>query len=134
MGKFQQRYAGQNFTMLLFPCNQFLNQEPHANDVVEKFAAGYLNLTDPTVKMFAKSDVNKACTSSSTNACAADSEDCCPANNAVYEYLHSVVPGDCSWNFNKYLVGPDGVPTDHRYDTTDYDDKLTPAIDKMLGM
>lgn len=133
MAELQKTYADEpDFTMLLYPCNQFLNQEPHANDVVEKFASGYLNLTDHTVKMFAKSDVNGPCSTSKSDACAADSESCCPANNDIYSYLQSVVPGKCSWNFNKYVVGRDGKPYNKRWGDEDLADALTPVIDQLL--
>lgn len=133
MAKLQADYADEpDFTMLLFPCNQFLDQEPHANDVIEKFAATYLNLTASTVKMFAKSNVNGPCSSTAPDSCSADSEACCPANNNVYRYLQSKVSGKVSWNFNKYLIGRDGLPTDHRWGDEDFEATLKPAIDAAL--
>jgi glutathione peroxidase-family protein len=182
MASLQATYKDEpDFTMLLFPCNQFMEQEPHANSVVEQFAATYLNLTASTVRMFAKSDVNGPCASTAPDACAASSEDCCPANNAVYvfnapvarfnsqipimqlksarwqrlrgcacglaktrnapacgaptnrySFLQSVVPGKCSWNFNKYVVGRDGKPSSTRFGDEDLADKLTPVIDALL--
>ena len=133
MAKLQEKYADEpDFTMLLFPCNQFLDQEPHANSVIEAFAATYLNLTDHTVKMFAKSDVNGPCKSTQEDACDASSEKCCPDNNDVYSYLQSVVPGKCTWNFNKYVVGRDGKPYSKRYGDEDFDTTLEPIIDQLL--
>lgn len=119
--------------MLLFPCNQFLNQEPHANKVIEQFASTYLNLTAPMVQMFAKSDVNGPCkAANAADSCSADSTQCCPDNNNIYSYLQGVVPGKCTWNFNKYIVGRDGKPYSTRFNDDAYASKLTPIIDQLL--
>lgn len=59
--------------------------------------------------MFAKSNVNGAC-KGTTADCSADSKLCCPTNDKVFSYLESVLPGKVPWNFEKYLVGKDGVP------------------------
>ena len=134
MARLQGRYANRSdFTMLLFPCNQFLDQEPHANSVIETFAETYLNVTSHTVKMFAKSDVNGPCSSKASDPCAAESSDCCPANNDVYSFLQNIVPGKCSWNFNKYVVGRDGKPYNKRWGDEDLDSALTPVIDQLLA-
>jgi hypothetical protein len=36
----ESKFAGQPFKILAFPCNEFLDQEPHTNSVVEAFARG----------------------------------------------------------------------------------------------
>lgn len=126
----QQKYATSPVVFLLFPCNSFLFQEPHANSVIKTFAEKYLNLTMGNVFMFAKSDVNKACTSG--GGCKPSSTACCPDNNDVYSYLRSVINHKVTWNFNKYLLDHQGVPT-VRYDDDVYADKLEPAIDQLLA-
>jgi len=125
----QEKYAGEKVTFFLFPCNSFLFQEPHSNAVIKKFAQTYLNLTQGNVFMFAKSDVNKAC--SASGGCTPSSSQCCPANNQIYEYLRSMINHKVTWNFNKYVINQQGVPT-VRYDDDVYADKLEPVIDQLL--
>mmetsp|Transcript_23729 Transcript_23729/g.61977 ORF Transcript_23729/g.61977 Transcript_23729/m.61977 type:complete len:139 (+) Transcript_23729:253-669(+) len=126
----EAQFAGKPFKVLAFPCNQFLDQEPHSNSVVESFARGK-GFKGP---MFAKANVNGACTSSS--GCQPSSTECCPANSAVWGYLESVsgVPGNgkIPWNFEKYLCGKDGVPL-QRLGASDSPTKLATAIDKLLS-
>lgn len=100
--------------MLLFPCNQFGTQEPDAQNVIKKFAAGYLDLSEPIVKMYSKSNVNKPdCTDK--DQCTATSTGCCAANNDVFDYLRQEVSGTFSWNFNKQLVYPNGTVYPNRW-------------------
>ena len=40
----QQKYAKQPVRFFLFPCNQFMSQEPNANSVIKTFAEKYLTL------------------------------------------------------------------------------------------
>lgn len=107
------KFAGQPFKILAFPCNDFLNQEPHSNSDVQKFAAGY-NFTGD---MFAKTNVPTSLTSGSCDAsdgCKPESTSCCPANTPLWQFLASAssVPknGKIPWNFEKYLVNKQGVP------------------------
>lgn len=114
----------------LFPCNQFGSQEPHANSVIKSFAEKYLDLgAGSSVVMFAKSDVNGPC--ASVQGCQPSSTACCQANNAIYSYLESVVPGKCDWNFNKFPISSDGVPT-KRYPDNVYAPQLEKDIDALL--
>lgn len=122
---------GKPVRFFLFPCNQFAFQEPHANSVIKSFAEKYLNLgSGSSVVMFAKSNVNGPC--SSDKGCQPSSTACCQANNPIYSYLESVVPGKCDWNFNKFPVGSDGVPT-KRYPDNVYASDLEKDIDALLS-
>jgi glutathione peroxidase len=131
----QQKYAKSPVMFFLFPCNQFLSQEPNANSVIKSFAEKYLTL-GTNVLMFSKSNVNKnvfgkRCTS--TDGCTPQSKDCCEANNGIYNYLQGVVPGKCDWNFNKYPIGKNGIPSGKRYGDSVVADTLEKDIDQLLS-
>jgi glutathione peroxidase len=89
----QQRYAGRGFTVLGFPCNQFGEQEPGSADEIESFCSINYGVTFP---LFEKIDVNG------------------PNRTPLYAEL-SAVPdakgkaGDIGWNFEKFLVSPQGA-------------------------
>ncbi len=101
------KYQNQGFTILAFPCNQFGNQEPLSNEAIDAFRLS----KNATFPFFAKSNVNPPpCTTSTVDVCQPSSNLCCPDNNKIYQYLTSVLPGDIGWNFEKFLVGRDGVP------------------------
>jgi glutathione peroxidase len=132
MQSLQKQYEGKPVNLLLFPCNQFLFQEPGENSVIKTFAETYLNLTAGNVKLFSKSGCNTECKTSGSDQCTPSSKRCCTANNGIYDYLKSVVPGSLSWNFNKFLVGKDGVPVAPRYGDDTYAKTLEADIDKLL--
>jgi len=87
-----ETYAGQGFTVLGFPCNQFGSQEPGDEEEIASFCDRGFGVSFP---MFAKVDVN--------------GDDAHP----LYEWLRreksGVLPGDAiKWNFTKFLIGRDG--------------------------
>lgn len=118
-----------DFKVLGFPSNEF-NQETGTNEEILEFAQDHN--AEGRFALFAKLTVNSECTSSES-ACAAESAECCPLENPIYEYLKSVLPGKISWNFNKFLVGADGVPT-KRYGAGDLYSTLRPDIYAALGV
>jgi len=132
----QQKYAKQPVRFFLFPCNQFMSQEPNANSVIKTFAEKYLTL-GTNVIMLSKTDVNKAIFSgkrcTKTDGCTAAAKDCCEANNGIYDYLQTVVPGKCDWNFNKYPIGTDGIPNGKRYGDSVVAPALEVDIDALLA-
>lgn len=78
--------------MLAFPCNQFGNQEPGSNAEILDFARATYDVNFP---MFAKIEVN--------------GENEAP----LYTMLKAAQSGDgesadITWNFEKFLVSPDG--------------------------
>ena len=99
-------FSAKGFTILAFPCNQFMNQEPDSNAVIKQFAQS----KGCSFPFFAKSNVNPPPCSGDVSQCLPSSSLCCPNNNPVYQFLQSVIPGAVDWNFHKYLVGRDGVP------------------------
>lgn len=129
MVELEKEFAGQKFVILAFPCNQFDKQEPKSNADIATYAQTTWNFTSP---MFAKSNVNSpACTGTAAD-CGPDSTLCCPANGKVFDYLESVLPGPVPWNFEKYLVGKDGVPV-HKSGAAASPALLKTAIQKLLS-
>jgi glutathione peroxidase len=80
------------FTVVGFPCNQFGGQEPGSAEEIETFCSETYGVTFP---MSAKIDVNG------------------PDRDPVYDVLTATPDdkgeaGDIQWNFEKFLVSPDG--------------------------
>ncbi|KAG7009945.1 glutathione peroxidase-like peroxiredoxin [Physcia stellaris] len=80
------------FTILGFPCNQFMNQDPGDNDTIQQFCQVNYGVSFP---ILGKTEVNgeKA--------------------EPVWEWLKKEMPGlmgmkRIKWNFEKFLVGKDG--------------------------
>ncbi|MFS0692431.1 glutathione peroxidase [Streptomyces nitrosporeus] len=87
-----RRYGARGFTVLGFPCNQFGEQEPGTPEEIRAFCSATYDVTFPLLE---KVDVNG------------------PGRHAVYEFLTTApdehgVAGDVEWNFEKFLVSPDG--------------------------
>jgi glutathione peroxidase len=90
--RLQQKYADKNFTVLGFPCNQFMGQEPGSAEEIQEFCSTTYGVTFP---LFEKIDVNGE------------------HRHPVYAELTTVPDaggeaGDIQWNFEKFLVGKDG--------------------------
>jgi len=84
------KYQKRGLTVLGFPCNQFGGQESGSNAEIKEFCSANFHVTFP---MFAKIAVNGA------------------QRHPLYAALAgsgAALPGDISWNFNKFLVGRDG--------------------------
>ena len=78
--------------MLGFPCNQFMGQEPGTAEEIREFCDTNYDVTFP---LFEKIDVNGA------------------HRHPLYEELTATADadgeaGDVKWNFEKFLVSPDG--------------------------
>ena len=90
--KLQRTYGDQGFTVLGFPCNQFLGQEPGSNEEIATFCSVTYGVTFP---MFDKIDVN------------GDDQ------HPLYAELTQVedadgAAGDVQWNFEKFLINGRG--------------------------
>jgi glutathione peroxidase len=90
--KLQDTYGDKGFTVLGFPCNQFLEQEPGTADEIAEFCSVNYGVTFP---LFEKIDVNG------------------PDRHPIYGELTAKADpegtaGDIQWNFEKFLVSPDG--------------------------
>lgn len=91
--RLQKTYGERGFTVLGFPCNQFAGQEPGSSEEIATFCSATYGVTFP---MFEKVDVN--------------GED----RHPIYDQLTAFpdgdgASGDVQWNFEKFLVSPDGV-------------------------
>jgi glutathione peroxidase len=88
----QKELGNRGFTVLGFPCNQFAGQEPGTSEEIQEFCSTTYGVTFP---LAAKIDVNG------------------DARDAIYEQLTAAPDaageaGDIQWNFEKFLVSPDG--------------------------
>ncbi|AXH95421.1 glutathione peroxidase [Ornithinimicrobium avium] len=93
--RLQQEFADRGLTVVGVPCNQFGGQEPGSAEDIATFCATTYGVTFP---MMAKTDVNGA------------------DRHPLFAELTHVVDadgeaGDVRWNFEKWVVGADGVPT-----------------------
>jgi glutathione peroxidase len=90
--KLQDTYGDRGFSVLGFPCNQFLEQEPGTPDEIAEFCSVNYGVTFP---LFEKIEVNGA------------------GRHALYDELTAKADaeggaGDIQWNFEKFLVSPEG--------------------------
>ena len=90
--KLHERYAGQGFTVLGVPCNQFLGQEPGSSEEIAEFCSATYGVTFP---MTEKVDVNGGGRHDLYSA-------------LVDEPDAEGYTGDIRWNFEKFLVAPGG--------------------------
>ncbi len=91
--KLHEQFAARGLSVVGFPCNQFGGQEPGTSDEIAEFCSATYGVTFP---MFEKIEVNG------------------PGRHEIYETLTSVPDaagetGDIQWNFEKFLVRPDGT-------------------------
>ena len=92
LNELHEKYHGQNFSVLGFPCNQFGGQEPGSNEEIQNFCSLNFQTSFP---VFGKIDVN--------------GEEADP----LYTYLTEVQPGilgttKIKWNFTKFLINKNG--------------------------
>ena len=91
--RLQETYGTRGFTVLGFPCNQFLGQEPGTAEEIAEFCSVTYGVSFP---LFEKIEVN--------------GDD----RHPLYAELTEVADaegeaGDIQWNFEKFLVSPDGT-------------------------
>ncbi len=88
-----EQFADRGFAVVGFPCNQFGRQEPGSAEEIAEFCSATYGVTFP---MFEKVEVNG------------------PGRHAIYAELTAVpdpdgLAGDIQWNFEKFLLRPDGT-------------------------
>jgi glutathione peroxidase len=112
-----ERLADRGFSVVGFPCNQFMGQEPGTAEEIEEFCSTTYGVTFP---MFEKIEVNG------------------DGRHPIYDELTAVpdadgAAGDVQWNFEKFLLGPDGtVLARFRPRTVPDDPEVLAAIEKHL--
>lgn len=114
--KLHQKYKDQGLVVLGFPCDQFANQEPNSDEVMEEVCRVNHGVTFP---LMAKSEVNG------------------PRTNPVFGFLKKKTKGlfglekPIVWNFGKFLVSKDGTKV-LRYAPTTEPAKLEEDILRLL--
>ncbi len=89
----QRRYGDRGFSVVGFPCNQFMGQEPGTAEEIQTFCSTTYGVTFPLTE---KIEVNGE------------------GRHPIYAELTEVADaegyrGDIRWNFEKFLVAPDGT-------------------------
>ncbi|GAA4853047.1 glutathione peroxidase [Actinomycetospora corticicola] len=103
-------YHERGLTILGFPCNQFMGQEPGTDAEIQEFCRVSYDVTFPVL---AKVDVNGPDAEPLFAFLRAEAPgDFGPAYGEFHEAISrlqpDVAPGDVAWNFTKFLVDRDG--------------------------
>ncbi len=113
----QRTYGDRGFTVVGFPCNQFLGQEPGTAEEIATFCSTTYGVSFP---LFAKCDVNG------------------PDRHPLFALLTEAADdageaGDVRWNFEKWLVSPRGeVVRRFRPQWEPDDPQLVAAVEALL--
>ncbi|MFI5954275.1 glutathione peroxidase [Cryptosporangium sp. NPDC051539] len=116
--RLQKKYEDKGFTVLGFPCNQFMGQEPGSADEIQEFCSTTYGVTFP---LFEKIEVNGE------------------NRHPVYQELTAAPDatgeaGDIQWNFEKFLIGKDGTVVNRfRPRTEPESPEVVGAIESQLG-
>ena len=113
----QKTYENRGFSVVGFPCNQFAGQEPGTAEEIQTFCSTTYGVTFP---LFEKIDVNGE------------------NQSPIYAELNKTVDaegysGDIRWNFEKFLIGPDGSVQRFAPTVTPEDPILVGAIEADLS-
>lgn len=109
--KLYQTYQTDDFVILGFPCNQFLNQDPKSNEDILSFCQLNYGVTFP---MFAKIKVRGK------------------EKNPLYEYLINETGNKrIEWNFTKFLINRQGEIVG-RYSPKQTPEMLEEDIERLL--
>jgi glutathione peroxidase len=111
------RLSPRGFSVVGFPCNQFGGQEPGSAEEIAEFCSATYGVTFP---MFEKIEVNGS------------------GRHPVYDELTAFPDtegeaGDIKWNFEKFVLGPDGsILARFRPMTTPDDPAVLAVIEESL--
>ena len=91
--RLQKTYGDRGFSVIGFPCNQFMGQEPGTSEEIAQFCSATYGVTFPLME---KIEVNGE------------------ARHPIYAELTEKEDaegkaGDITWNFEKFLVSPQGA-------------------------
>ena len=116
--RLQQKYGEREFTVIGVPCNQFMGQEPGTAEEIKTFCSTTYGVSFPLLE---KSDVNG------------------DTRHPLYAELTQVSDtegeaGDIQWNFEKFLISPDGTVAARFRPRTDPEaDEVVAAIEQNLA-
>lgn len=110
------QYEGKPFVILGFPANNFMNQEPGTNAEIAQFCEDRFGVNFP---MFSRISVR--------------GRDMDPLFAFLTQAPNPDFTGDVGWNFEKFLVGPDGtLQRRFRSRVRPSDARVTEAINALL--
>ena len=110
-----ERYRSKVVEILAFPANNFGQQEPGTNEEIKGFCLTKYSLT---FTLFSKISVNGS------------------DKHPLYRYLteESPFPGEVEWNFQKYLVDPNGtVIARYHHRTKPMSDEIVRDLERSLA-
>jgi glutathione peroxidase len=91
--KLYEEYGGEKFTVIGFPSNDFMHQEPGTNEEIRAFCSTRYGVTFPMMAKITVKGKNR---------------------HPVYRWLtkrseNGVINSSVKWNFQKYMVNEDGT-------------------------
>jgi glutathione peroxidase len=112
----QKQYAGRGFTVIGFPCNQFLGQEPGSTEEIKEFCSTTYGVTFPLMNKTRVNGIRK---------------------HPLYAALTREPDGNgkagaVGWNFEKFVIAPDGEVTRFRSKTKPDAPEVVAAIERGL--
>lgn len=113
----QKEYQDRGFTVLGFPCNQFMGQEPGSTEDIQEFCSTTYGVTFPLMD---KIEVNGR------------------GKHPLYSELTQVKDasgkaGEVTWNFEKFVITPDGAISRFRPQTQPDAPEVIAAIESGLA-
>jgi len=109
-----EKFKDSGLVILGFPANNFGGQEPGTNEEILKFCTSKFHVTFPMMSKISVKGKDK---------------------HPLYVYLteHSNLPGEISWNFNKFLLDRDGhLVARYPSQTTPQDKELVSKIESLF--
>ncbi|RDW17138.1 glutathione peroxidase [Oceanobacillus arenosus] len=110
-----EKYKGQDFVVLGFPCNQFGNQDPGTNEDIASFCQANYGVSFP---IFSKIDVK--------------GENADPLFTYLTQEAKGLITEQIKWNFTKFLINKDGKVVD-RFAPQTKPESIEKDIECLLG-
>jgi len=106
-----EKYGGENFTVIGFPANNFMNQEPGSNEKIKQFCTQNYGVTFPMMSKISVKGKDQ---------------------HPVYQWLtikekNGEMDSKVKWNFLKYMINEQGELVDVAYSRT------KPMSDKIVN-
>jgi glutathione peroxidase len=114
--RLHERFKDRGLAIIGFPCNQFMNQDPGSDKDIADFCRVNYGVT---FQMMSKIEVN--------------GENRHPLYTFLTEESPEAMRGDIGWNFEKFLLRPDGVPVGRFASRVEpEDERIVSAIEAAL--